>query len=163
MSKLERADQNQRQRQRREPHERDRQLADAEHGTPVRRGDGALVGRPEAHGQRVQRQRQAEADQQRVLDARFLVRAHDEAEEPPVEECAEEQRARDHQHERGERIDAEERGEPEGAVAAEHDQLAMRDVQHAHDAEHERETRRGQAVEPADQEAEQELLGEDAH
>jgi hypothetical protein len=160
---LQRADQQQREHQRREANQRDRQLTHREHGAAVRGRDRALVGRPEPHGQRLQCQSQAEADQERILHARLFVRAHDEAEEPPVEDRAEHQRARDHQRQRGEGIDAEQRSEPEGAVAAEHDQLAVSDIQHAHDTEDQREPGRRQAVEPADQQAEQELLREHAH
>ena len=108
----------------------------------------------------MQRQGQAEPDQEGILHARLFMRAHDEAEEPPVKDRAEQQRARDHQRQRREGIDAEQRGQPEGAVAAEHDQLAVRDVEHAHDTEDQREPGRRQAVEPADQQAEQELLRE---
>ena len=47
------------------------------------------------------------------------------------------------------------------AVAAEHDQLAVGDVEHLEHAEDERQPRRGQAVEPAQEQAEEELLGEE--
>ena len=61
---------------------------------------------------------------------------------------------------RGEGIEAEEGNDPEGPVAAEHDELTVGDVEDPHDAENEGEARRRQAVEATDQEPEQELLGE---
>ena len=111
----------------------------------------------------MQHEGEAEADEQRVLLARLLVGAHDEAEERPVQDDPREQGERDHEDERSERIHAQEGDGPEGCVAAEHDQLAVRDVEDLEDAEDERQPGRREPVEAADQDTQDDLLSEGAH
>src|SRR5205814_1010611 len=123
----------------------------------------ALVRRPQPHRAGLQCEREAEADEERVLDPDLLVGAHDEAEEPGVEGDTEEQRGGHDEDERGERIEAEQRDDPEGSVSAQHDEIAVRDVEHLEHAEHEPEAGGGEPVEAADQDAEDDLLCEDAH
>jgi hypothetical protein len=71
--------------------------------------------------------------------------------------------AGDDEAERDEGIEPEQRHQPERAVPPEHDQLAVRDVEDLHHAEHERQARRRQPVQPADEQPEHELLREHAH
>src|SRR6266542_3695647 len=141
----------------------DREASNRDDGAAVRRDDGPLVRGPELDRESVQHQRQAEANQQRVLDPCLLRSADDEAEERAVEAEAEEQRERDHEEERGKGGDPEQGDDPERPVASQHDQLAVGDVEHLQDAKDEREADRGQPVEPAEQDPENDLLGEGAH
>src|SRR5207247_2634710 len=139
------------------------EAADGEDGTGIARGDRALVRREETHGRRLERQRQPEADEEGVLDTRLLGRAHDPPEERPVEDDAGDERGGDDDRERREGVESPEREEPEGAVAAEHDQLAVGDVEHLEDAEDQGEAGGGEPVEPAEEEPEDQLLEERAH
>jgi hypothetical protein len=111
----------------------------------------------------VEREGQPEADEQRVLDARLLLCAHHESEEPNVEDGAEQKGERQDEDEGGEGVQPEESDDPEGPVAPEHDELAVGDVEDPHDTENEGEPRGRQAVEATDQEPEQELLSEESH
>ena len=61
---------------------------------------------------------------------------------------------------REKRINFPKREEPERAIAADHEQLAVCNVQDAQDAERQRESGGGKAVKTADQQTENELLGE---
>src|SRR2546429_2416291 len=158
---VERADQREGEDEARQADEGNRDGAEGEDGAGVGGRDRALVRRPQAHGQSVRRERQSETDQQRVLDTRLLVRPHDEGEEAPVEQHAEHERAGDDERKREQRIETQEYPEPEGAVASEHDQLAVGDVEDLEDAEDEREAGRSETVEAADEEPEHQLLDED--
>src|SRR5436189_74972 len=157
------ADQEKGEREARQAHDRHRQPADGEDGTGIARGDRALVRREETHGRRLERQRQPEADEEGVLDTRLLGCAHDPPEERPVEDDAGDERGGDDDRERREGVESPEREEPEGAVAAEHDQLAVGDVEHLEDAEDQGEAGGGEPVEPAEEEPEDQLLEERAH
>ena len=98
-------------------------------------------------------------DQQRVLDPRLLVEADDEAEEAAVEHEPERGRQRDHRQQRRRTGSSpSERASQNAAVAAEHDQLAVGDVEHLEHPEDQRQPGRRQAVEAAEQQAEDELL-----
>ena len=122
--------------------------------------DRPLVGREQPDDQRVEGQGQPEPDQERVLDPRLLAVADDEAKQASVEKSAQHSRQRDDQEKRHEGIEPEERDQAECAVATQHDQLAVRDVEHAEHPEHEREPRGRQPVESAQQDAEDQLLDE---
>ena len=54
---------------------------------------------------------------------------------------------------RDERADAERLDDHQRQVGAQHDEVAMRDVDQPHDAEHQRQTRREQRIEPAEKDA----------
>ena len=82
----------------------------------------------------------------------------DELKQGPVEREPEHKHGGSDAEQRKERVDLPKREEPKGAVAAEHEQLAVGDIEHAQDAERQRQTGGGQTVETADQETENELL-----
>src|SRR5712692_8028168 len=141
----------------------DREVPKDDDGAAIGRDDGSLVRGPEPNGEGMQHQRQPEADQQGGPHPRLFVGADDKGEERSVQTETEKQRERNDEQERGERIDAEQGDEPERPIAAEHDQLAVGDIEDLEDAKDEREANRGQPVESAEQDPEDELLGEGVH
>ena len=60
-------------------------------------------------------------------------------------------------------IDVEQLEDEEGDVHPEHQQIAVREVDDAHDAEHERQPDADEGVDPADQDATQQRLQEQHH
>ncbi len=88
------------------------------------------------------------------------MRLHDESEERAVERESKHEHGGTDAQQREKGINLPEREEPKRAVAADHEQLAVRDVQDSQDAERQRQSCRGQAVKTANEEAENELLGE---
>ena len=63
-----------------------RKDSEPDHRAGVGRRDRALVRGPKSNRKGVQNQRQTETDEQRIFDARFFVRFHDEVKERPIEQ-----------------------------------------------------------------------------
>ena len=63
-------------------------------------------------------------------------------------------------HERQVRVRVQQREGPERSVHAEHQELAVREVHHAHDAENQRQPDRDEGVDPAEQDRRDDELGD---
>ncbi len=108
--------------------------------------DGAFVTGEERHRQGLEDEHQPEGDEQRVLDACLEVEADHEAEEDEVEDDAHEEQRREDERHAQEGVQADDRDEEEGHVAAQHDELAVRHVEHLQHAEGERQAQRDEPV-----------------
>jgi hypothetical protein len=108
----------------------------------------------------MQDQSQAETDQQGIFDACFFMRFDDELKQSPIEQHSEQEHGRGDAEQRNKRIDLPECEHPKRAITAEHDQLAMGHVQNAEHAECQGQSGSGQSIEAADEQTEDELLGE---
>src|SRR5712692_9190113 len=66
----------------------------------VTRGDAALVGGPQANREVLEHERQAEADEQRVLDLRLVIETRQTVEQPQVQEHTNQEERGTYQQER---------------------------------------------------------------
>ena len=107
----------------------------------------------------LQHNRQAEGQQQRGERAA----AHDTVEQQLLHQPTNDEHRRDNQRQRGNCIDAEQAHGNAGQIGPDHDQIAMRDIDHAHHAEAETKPKPEQGVQRAEHQAVQQGLGEDLH
>ena len=99
------------------------------------------------HGQRpLDRAGQAEGDQERHQ----LVAGDDRDDEQPRDQPAEGEAERDQERQRQQRVEAQVLARQPGQVGAEQQELAVRQVDDAHDPEDQREALRHQGVEAAE-------------
>ena len=108
----------------------------------------------------LQHEPQAEAHQQGVLDLLLSQLADDVPVDDPVEDQPDDEYRGDDDDERQERVPSERAEGPEAHVAAEHDQLAVSDVEDLEHPEDQGQPHRGDAVDRAREDAEDERLHE---
>src|SRR6185437_2739860 len=147
----------QRDEERRQPHARHGDPAPRHVRTGVARIDRAHIGAEGELGEIGQDDLQPEGDQQRVEQSR----ADDEIEHEALQPIAEHEHHRHGDRQRGERIDSQ-AGEKEiDAIAAQHDERAMRKIDDVEHAPNQRHAERHEAIETAQEHAVDEELQEE--
>src|SRR5215510_1938097 len=104
-----------------------------------------------------------EREPRRVEQGVELAAWDDRLEQEAIDEHAGQEHHGHPQHDGGERIDAEERVRPESAEHAEHDQIAVGEIDDAHDAEDHGEPHADHGVERTSQDAADDALDEGFH
>ncbi len=119
---------------------------------------GAFIRREKPQGKVLDDEGQAKTHQQRVLDLGITLQSHDVPVDGAVHHQAHDEQRGDHNGKRKERIEAEGGEGPIADVASEHQQFAMRDVEHLEHAEDKRQANGRHAVDAPDKEAEDKRL-----